>query len=83
MSNIYLAFIKEALQLTLLSQNTSIAEPPSGFARFLPSPAFPSLHPWEEADLDILSLVKMLNIHALHIRSQIAMGKIGIRTWVG
>ena len=43
MSNIYLAFINEALQLTLLSQNTSIAEPPSGFARFLPSPAFPSL----------------------------------------
>ena len=50
MSNIYLAFINEALQLTLLSQNTSIAEPPSGFARFLPSPAFPSLHPWRRGE---------------------------------
>ena len=43
LSAVYLAFIKEVLPLTLPSQNTSIAEPPSGFAKFLPSPAFPSL----------------------------------------
>ena len=43
LSAVYLAFINEALQLTFPSQNTSRAEQPSGSARFLPFPAFPSL----------------------------------------
>ena len=50
LSAVYLAFINEALQLTLLSQNTSRAEQPSGSARFHPSPAFPSLHPWRRGE---------------------------------
>ena len=59
MSNIYFARTNEVLlfaradevlQLTLLSQNTSKAEPPSGFARFLPSLAYPSLHPWRRGE---------------------------------
>ena len=45
-SNEVLQFARadEVLQLTLLSQNTSKAEPPSGFARFLPSLAVSYTH---------------------------------------